>query len=82
VRSRVAESRSAAGEHSDPSGSAAAQTVHARCINVVPWVCFSACTAVVGNMLGHENHYHLSQTYTEHLAGDFQTALALVVTPS
>jgi hypothetical protein len=67
---------------SQAADQAAAQTVHALYINVVPWVCSSTCTAVVGNMLVYENQYHLSQTYTEHLAGALQSALAPVLTSS
>lgn len=54
----------------------AAKAAGAAYIDVVPWMCSSVCTAVVGNMVVNQDDQHITRTYSAFLSGAVQAALA------
>jgi hypothetical protein len=59
----------------DAGEAATAKANGARFINVVPWLCSTTCTAIIGNMIVYHNQYHLTATYTMYLSGVLGTAV-------
>jgi hypothetical protein len=55
---------------------AAAVAVGGRYINVLPWLCSSVCSAVIGNYNVYFNQYHLTATYVTYLTQVLHDALA------
>jgi hypothetical protein len=53
----------------------AAQNGGAQYIDVIPWLCSSVCTAVIGNMTVYENIQHITATYSRYLSGTLQASL-------
>jgi hypothetical protein len=54
---------------------AAARTAGAGYLSVLPWLCTSVCTPVVGNMVVYRNRFHLTATYARMLTGVLENAL-------
>mgnify|MGYP001390962762 CR=1 FL=1 len=57
---------------------AAAQAA-AQYVDVIPWFCSSACTAVIGNMVVYWDSAHITRTYATYLSGALQSALQPIV---
>jgi hypothetical protein len=55
--------------------SAAARAAGAGYISVLPWLCTSLCTPVIGNMVVYRNRFHLTATYSRMLTGVLENAL-------
>jgi SGNH domain (fused to AT3 domains) len=57
----------------------AASRVHAKFVNVTPWICGkSACPQVVGNYDVYQDPFHLTSTYAEYLSPVLGIALGLL----
>jgi len=54
---------------------AAAAVAGGAYVDVVPWFCSSACTAVIGNMVVNADQQHITRTYAAFLTGALQAAL-------
>ncbi|MFF5295322.1 SGNH hydrolase domain-containing protein [Paractinoplanes globisporus] len=54
---------------------AAARATGAGYISVLPWLCTTTCTPVVGNVMVYRNRYHLTGTYSRMLNGVLEDAL-------
>jgi hypothetical protein len=55
---------------------AAAKAAGAGYISVLPWLCGTVCTPVVGNVMVYRNRFHLTGTYARMLNGVLDDALA------
>jgi hypothetical protein len=55
---------------------AAAKAAGAGYISVLPWLCGTVCTPVVGNVMVYRNRFHLTGTYSRMLNGVLDDALA------
>jgi hypothetical protein len=60
----------------ESSNEAAATAVHALYVNVVPWICSTVCTPIVGHNLVYENQYHITRTYSDFLTGALSSQLS------
>jgi hypothetical protein len=55
--------------------SAGARAAGAGYISVLPWLCTTVCTPVIGNMVVYRNRFHLTATYSRMLTGVLENAL-------
>jgi hypothetical protein len=55
---------------------AAARLVGARYINVLPWLCATVCSPVIGHFDVYFNQYHITATYATYLSQVLHAALA------
>jgi hypothetical protein len=61
----------------------AANQVHAKFINVIPWLCTkNVCPQVIDNFEVYEDPYHFTSTYANYLSPVLQVALGLSPRPS
>ena len=57
----------------------AASQVHAKFVNVTPWICTkSECPQVIGNFDVYQDPYHLTSSYADYLSPVLGIALGLV----
>ncbi|WP_433371926.1 SGNH hydrolase domain-containing protein [Actinoplanes sp. CA-142083] len=54
---------------------AAAQATGAAYVSVLPWLCSSICTPVIGNVMVYRNRFHITGTYSRMLNGVLEDAL-------
>lgn len=54
---------------------AAARSAGADYISVLPWLCSTICTPVIGNVLVYRNRFHITGTYSRMLNGVLEDAL-------
>ncbi|MEU4244895.1 SGNH hydrolase domain-containing protein [Actinoplanes sp. NPDC026619] len=61
---------------------AAARASGAGYVSVLPWLCSTICTPVIGNVLVYQNQFHLTATYARMMHGVLEEALARAGTAS
>jgi hypothetical protein len=67
----------ASASHYAGADQAAASEGGAKYINVIPWMCSTECTAIVGRTLVYADASHLTGPMTELMDGDLELALSL-----
>jgi SGNH domain-containing protein len=54
---------------------AAARATGSGYVSVLPWLCSSVCTPVIGNVTVYRNRFHLTATYARMMSGILEDAL-------